>query len=58
MEGASDGSSLTGWLIGAVVALLGIIWNGLRDKIKSHDKRLSNHSQRLTALDGKTEDES
>lgn len=56
MESAPDGNGLNGWLIGAVVALIGIIWNGLREKLKSHENRINNHAQRLTALDSKTED--
>ncbi len=38
-----------------VVALVAVIWNGLRDKLKTHDKRINNHSQRLQELDGQKE---
>lgn len=57
MESTPDGNGITGWLLGALAALLGVIWTGLRDKLKSHDSRLNKHAQRLTALDGKTEDD-
>lgn len=55
MESAPDG--INGWLLGALGVLLGIIWTGLRDKIKTHDKRLNNHGQRLQDLDGQKEKE-